>query len=840
MTIARDIARESPPRVPNPPAVRPRARGKFLWCGDEKLFVRGVTYGTFRPSPAGDEYDDPARVERDFAAIAASGMNAVRLYTVPPRWLLDLAAQHGLRVMVGFPWEQHVTFLADSRRFRAITAGIERAVRALRGHPALLAYVVGNEIPAGIVRWHGRRPVERAIEHLWRSAKQEDPEALVTYVNYPTTEYLDLPSLDLVCFNVFLEVQADLEAYLARLQNLAGNRPLIMAEIGLDSRRHGHDTQARVLDWQVRSAFAAGCAGAFVFAWTDEWHRGGHDIEDWDFGLTGRDRTPKPALAAVRRAFAAVPFPLGTRWPRISVIVCSLNGERTIRDCCRSLSRLDYPDYEVIVVDDGSQDRTAEIAREHGFQVISTENRGLSSARNTGLAAASGEIVAFIDDDAYADPHWLMFLANSFMSRPYAGVGGPNLPPPEDGLVAAAVACAPGGPNHVLVDDREAEHIPGCNMAFRREALLKSGGFDPRFRSAGDDVDICWRLIARGHRIGFNPAAMVWHHRRASIRGYWKQQLGYGKAEALLERKWPEKYNAFGHVSWGGRIYGSGLTRALGLGRGRIYQGPAGSAPFQSVYTPAPGFLRSLPLMPEWVIVVAALVALSLLSTVWPPLGIIRLLLALAAGWSLAQAVVSAWRETPPRAFARRREWVAFRLVTALLHLVQPVARLRGRLGLGLTVWRQRGVPERALPWPRNFAIWSESWRPAAEWLGALAKTLRNGQAIVEHGGSFDTWDLTVRDGTLGAVRVLMAVEEHGAGKQLIRFRIWPTISRGAFAVFLVLSTLSLGAAFEGAVSASAILALVPLAMAASALDHKAKATGAVLAALRRLERGEP
>ncbi len=82
-----------------------------------------------------------------------------------------------------------------------------------------------------------------------------------------------------------------------------------MAEIGLDSRRNGLERQAEVLDWQIREVFAEGCAGAFVFAWSDEWHRGGYDIEDWDFGLTDRDRRPKPALAAVANAFAEVPFP---------------------------------------------------------------------------------------------------------------------------------------------------------------------------------------------------------------------------------------------------------------------------------------------------------------------------------------------------------------------------------------------------------------------------------------------------------------------------------------------------------------------------------------------------
>src|SRR5207302_7221027 len=99
-----------------------------------------------------------------------------------------------------------------------------------------------------------------------------------------STEYLDLQFLDLVCFNVFLESQHRLEAYLARLQNLAGNRPLVMTEIGLDSLRNGEAAQAASLECQIRTAFAAGCAGAFVFSWTDEWHTGGREVEDWKFG----------------------------------------------------------------------------------------------------------------------------------------------------------------------------------------------------------------------------------------------------------------------------------------------------------------------------------------------------------------------------------------------------------------------------------------------------------------------------------------------------------------------------------------------------------------------------
>src|SRR5881409_4347020 len=117
---------------------------------------------------------------------------------------------------------------------------------------------------------------------------------------------------------IYLESQQSFSAYIARLQNIAGNRPLLLAEIGLDSVRNGHEKQSHFLDWQVRTAFAEGCAGAFVFSWTDEWYRGGHDIADWAFGVTDRERRAKPALTAVRRAFVESLFPPEKKWPAIS------------------------------------------------------------------------------------------------------------------------------------------------------------------------------------------------------------------------------------------------------------------------------------------------------------------------------------------------------------------------------------------------------------------------------------------------------------------------------------------------------------------------------------------
>ena len=96
-------------------SARPSVRGKFLFVGDEKLYVRGVTYGTFLPDVDGNEFPDLKVVERDFAQMAANGLNAVRVFTAPPRALLDAAERHGLRVMVGLSAERNVGYLIDQK-----------------------------------------------------------------------------------------------------------------------------------------------------------------------------------------------------------------------------------------------------------------------------------------------------------------------------------------------------------------------------------------------------------------------------------------------------------------------------------------------------------------------------------------------------------------------------------------------------------------------------------------------------------------------------------------------------------------------------------------------------
>jgi O-antigen biosynthesis protein len=820
-----------------------RVAGKFFAAGSDKLYVKGVTYGPFHPEADGCEYHDAARVQQDFEKMAAWGFNTVRLYTVPPRWLLDCAQQYGLRVMVGIPWEQHIAFLDDRKRVREIERKIREGVKACAGHPAVFAYAIGNEIPAPIVRWHGAKKIEKFLRRLYDLGKSLAPDSLFTYVNYPTTEYLRLPFLDFMCFNVYLEDETRLEAYLYRLQNQAGDKPLLMAELGLDSRRNSEEKQAATLEWQVRCAFRAGSAGLFVFSWTDEWYRGGYDIEDWDFGLVRRDGTPKAALRSVAEAYGRVPFgATDFDWPSFSVVVCTYNGSRTLRDCLEGLTLVQYPNFEVIIVNDGSTDTAGEIAREfeksHGFRIISTKNRGLSNARNTGMLAAVGEFVAYTDDDARPDPHWLHYLASEFLRTNHGAIGGPNIPPAHDGYIAECVANAPGGPAHVLLSDRTAEHIPGCNMTFRKSALKEIGGFDPQYRTAGDDVDACWRIMDAGYTIGFAPAAMVWHHRRNSVKTFWKQQYGYGKAEALLEEKWPDKFNGPGHLTWGGRVYNKGLTLPLFFNRARIYQGVWGTAPFQSLYQPAPNLFASLVLMPEWYLIIGLFGFLSVLSLVWAPIKFSVVLFEFAVTALVLQAIVSATHALFTEAVHPLDKGLRRKLhaLTAVLHLMQPLARLCGRIDYGLTFWRRLGPAGFAWPVSNSAALWSEIWREPSDWLKKLDKSLREAGFVVRHGCDYDPWDLEIRTGMFGTARLVMAIEDHGAGKQYARIKWHCKFSPFWLSIAGFLAALALAAAFDGSWAAFGILGAGAVAVFGRILRQCSCATAGLRRIIGRLE----
>ena len=229
------------------------------------------------------------------------------------------------------------------RRALDRASGCARACAACAGHPAVLCYAVGNEIPAPIVRWHGRaadRALPRAALPRGQGGGPRRASSPTSTIPRPSTS--SCRSSTSSASTSSSRPRQSFEAYLARLQNLAGDRPLVMTETRArqpPQRRGG--AGATRSDWQVRTAFAPGCAGAFVFAWTDEWHRGG--CRDRGLGLRPRRpraREPKPALAAVADAFAEAAV-LRRRAPGRASRSSSArhNGAATIAECLDGLAR---------------------------------------------------------------------------------------------------------------------------------------------------------------------------------------------------------------------------------------------------------------------------------------------------------------------------------------------------------------------------------------------------------------------------------------------------------------------------------------------------------------------
>jgi glycosyltransferase involved in cell wall biosynthesis len=753
---------------------RVRARAKFFFEGDYKFFLKGVTYGTFAPDSDGYYVGPPEKARIDLSLMREIGVNGVRVYHAPPKWFLDLCYEFGIRVMVTLWWGQNVDFLSSGRRRREIFAKVHSDVNSNAGHPGLLGYLVANEISSTMVRWYGVRRVTEFVENMINIGRDADDDVLFSYASYPPTEYLLPTNMDFYTFNVYLHRRSDFDRYLARLQNLAEDRPLIMGEFGMDTLRHSEKEQAEILAWHIESVVRGGLAGTFLYTWTDEWWCNGQDITDWAFGLTTRERLPKEALSRVKSLFAGpesvtrkISLP---HYPKVSVIVCSYNGAKTLERCLESLRRIEYPDYEVILVDDGSKDDTEEIAsRNRWITYLRQENSGLSMARNVGARAATGEVLAYTDSDCMADPQWLYFMVGTLLSGAYAGVGGPNVSPPAENWIQACVAAAPGGPNHVLLTDQIAEHIPGCNMAFYKWAFERVGGFDPEYRKAGDDVDFCWRLQQDGQIIGFSPSAIVWHYRRFTLAAFRKQQNGYGEAESLLRFKHLVFFGPTGTAKWKGQIYGAPRFTWL-INRPIIYHGIFGEGLFQSIY-PTPqsdlaGYLSSI----EWVVLTFLVFCLSI------PLPFLRIVPYLMFGGTFLVALshmIHAKLEP-------KHDTILARLLVAFLALTQPLVRGWSRYFTWLKFKRtppaviasheKDYTPSRGSISNLNF--WTENGQGREQLLPEIIEALETEGWNYSTDTGWKNWDIQVYGSFWWGIKLRSVTEYHGGPKCLTRIKL--------------------------------------------------------------------
>src|SRR5688572_8709388 len=232
----------------------------------------------------------------------------------------------------------------------------------------------------------------------------------------------------------------------------------------------------------------------------------------------------------------------------ISVVIPVLNGASTIEHCLTALQQQDLPRdfYELWVVDNGSSDSTMEILsryRDCAVTLSETQIRSSYGARNRGVLASRGDLVAFTDADCVPHPQWLKLIAAAF-DDPRVGCAGGEIIAVKPMTWAERCAQRVGLLTQATtLANTYRPYFQTANAAYRREVFDQIGLFDASLESGGD-ADLCWRLQEQTHwEMCFAENAIVEHHHRTHWQELWKQFKRYGRGRAALQAKYPEFAN---------------------------------------------------------------------------------------------------------------------------------------------------------------------------------------------------------------------------------------------------------------------------------------------------------
>ncbi|HYL58815.1 MAG TPA: glycosyltransferase [Candidatus Acidoferrales bacterium] len=710
--------------------------GKFLSRAGEKFFFKAMRLADVGGSL---DFSQKLKLRKRLDDLKSANTTGLVLTEAQSQPCIDLAAQAGLVAML----ELAVTAdeLTSRHAFKSALSRVAHTANIFHKHPALAGFIIDCEISQDELRAGGLENARRRLRTIIETIKERAPETMVGLKVRPEARALSLLEEDFLYGEIPALTPVEIRDFVVALHNVAESRPVV---IEFAQASPGQDEAVAV-------AFGTGAAGVVA--------------------------PPVPAPVSpdwlgvkMLRASDLMPFvtlngtcpPRPATMPMVSVVICAYNAERTMRPCLESLRRLDYPNYEVVIVDDGSRDATAEISMDFPeFRLIRQPNKGLSVARNVGMHAARGEIIAYTDSDCVVDPHWLTLMVRAMLENNFDGCGGPNYAPHEDGWVEACCAASPGAPCHVLVAEDRAEHLAGCNMVFTRSALSKVGGFDAQFTAAGDDVDVCWRMLDAGLKLGFAPAAFVWHFRRNTVKAYYGQQRGYGRAEAMLYPRYPSRFNVMGQIAWRGTI--PGIARTIPGGSAKRVLWKTASASAQTLFDPGLTLAMVMPQTLEWTVLSAlALVASFVLGVSLIPAAA---MLALGPIWALYYA----WHAPLEKCHDSFRA----RLLIAYLAYTGPMVRTMTRYKTRAKALAPAGAAEvvrqrPSIDWLRRsvkLAYWNEEYVTRDSMLDRMLKLVaRNGHAAVVDAG-WNDYDLEIRVNPWTRIELKTADEEHEGTK---------------------------------------------------------------------------
>ncbi len=439
------------------------------------------------------DFNEKIALRRRFDELSAAHVNTLILSAAQAEMVLGIAEQAGLRAMVEIAIEADE--LAAPKKARATRERVAQAMNLLRGFPALIGIVIDCRVGGG-GNFKSRGAVRKALDAIVRAIRASNEHLLVGLKRDGDAQEISRGGEDFAYRIMTRLDQAAVGTAIRALHDRAGARPLVM-EFG-----EGFPGEVEA----VACAFGSGAAGVVAAATRPAASRGWHNVRMLSAG---------ELLPFVHLGATAVPTPAAT--PLISVVVTARDDERNLALCLESIKRLQYPNYEVIVIDEGSRDRSVEIAAaaRGSVRLIRRPRSGPSDPGIAAMRVARGELIAFTRADCVMDPDWLTLAVHTIREGGLAGCCGPTYASQEQrGFAARARAALGSG----IAERGGVARINPRNLVVCKSSLIAVGGvasgLGSRFDGAGDFLA---RRLAAGTKIGWCPASLVWRSGRSTI-----------------------------------------------------------------------------------------------------------------------------------------------------------------------------------------------------------------------------------------------------------------------------------------------------------------------------------
>ncbi|MBI3759816.1 MAG: glycosyltransferase family 2 protein [Deltaproteobacteria bacterium] len=467
------------------------------------------------------DFNEKLRLRKRLDELASAYINTLILTEQQVDTVFGFAAQAGLCAILEVA--VHAKDFKSPVDERSAVERVAKTLNAVRGQSALSGLLIDCTSENGAISGIAPDVLRRAVNAVASRAKEINGNLSIALKRQIAQPAIELADEDFSYITLTKMDPATVGPVICALHDIAGARPLVI-EIGEEL-----PGQVEV----VERAFGFGAAGVVAPSMRPAVPDGRQNLRM----LVAGELLPFDDLDG-----SSAPLPAIT--PMVSVVVTARDDERTIAACIESIERLEYPNYEVIVIDDGSRDRIAEImAKFPHARLIRYPREGLGAIRNVAMRAARGDLIAFTRADCTVDSDWLSIAVRMIIEGGYDGCSGPILSSTDaNGLVARMLTSIERSGS--ARKNGRATQLSDRNMIVRKASLKGVSGFDAQFVEEGGDLDLSVRMIEAGMKLGWCPSGLVWRLGQTTIGEFIHSRIRHGRSAAMLAAMHPFRFSA--------------------------------------------------------------------------------------------------------------------------------------------------------------------------------------------------------------------------------------------------------------------------------------------------------